>query len=256
MKYTFCIAHFNNSELLIRCIESIIKLPETFDYEVIVVDDFSRDDERQNVLALCSQYGVKVFLNKKNMGVTYSKNKAYRKSSGNWCIFIDCDDYFDTAKLAEFLFDLAAKLEYYVVFSHCIGFSNRQGGYSIGLKEYVSNATGEEALTAIRKKTSSPPPYYGQLRGYEGLGIMNILRKSNTRAYLSEVKCRFYTSDSTIQLSKGSGFYSRLKYLIRGHIIVLSRYRSKMYITRKLKLYALILYYSVRNALYTLNLHK
>ena len=83
---------FNADQYLNRCIKSI--LSQSFsNFELILVNDGSMDGSG----SICEDYAqidkrVKVF-HKKNGGPSSSRNLGIDKSSGDWIIFIDADDY-------------------------------------------------------------------------------------------------------------------------------------------------------------------
>lgn len=75
-----------------QCIESI--LAQTFtDFELILVDDGSKDNSGQ----ICDEYAskdkrVKV-IHKKNGGLSDARNKGMDNATGNYFMFVDSDDY-------------------------------------------------------------------------------------------------------------------------------------------------------------------
>lgn len=247
VKFSFCVPHFNNPSLLRRCLESIKKF--AYCYEVIVVDDCSHEQSKSLAKKYCQALGKEFlfYANKKNMGVTFTKNKCFCRAQGEWIIFIDCDDYFipqlGRKMLEELESDLATAQP--IIMYHCWDPScdSRPEGRYVSLQEYLSVGTGEEALTVINKKLYNRSPYYAQLRGYEGLGIAAILKKTRSRIYVSQFRPRVYTSDSEIQLSKGKGFIRRLKKLGIGHKIFLTLYWNDISVRRKIKLILLTICY-------------
>lgn len=92
VKVSIIIPHYNSSNLLRRLLKSI---PENDAIEIIVVDDKSnmfldelRDCQRDFPY-------VKFFVNDtKNKGAGVSRNIGIEKSSGEWLLFADADDYF------------------------------------------------------------------------------------------------------------------------------------------------------------------
>ena len=75
-----------------QCVDSI--LAQTFsDFELILVDDGSRDKSGQ----ICDEYAglderVKV-IHKENGGLSDARNKGMDRASGNYFMFVDSDDY-------------------------------------------------------------------------------------------------------------------------------------------------------------------
>ena len=77
-----------------NCIKSVINQNiGKINYEIIVVNDGSKD----KTLNICKNFNkekalLRIINNKKNYGVSYSRNLAIRQASGKYIIFIDSDD--------------------------------------------------------------------------------------------------------------------------------------------------------------------
>lgn len=86
------IPNHNRSRHISRCIRSILhqSIPR-YVYEVIIVDDGSYDDSLEKIENFFPD--VKLFKNKKNMGLPYSLNKAINRSKAPYFIRLDSDDF-------------------------------------------------------------------------------------------------------------------------------------------------------------------
>jgi len=92
---------YNSLEFLKETIDSV-KLQTYKNWELIIVDDNSTDGSRKFLIEKYkSEKKIKIFLNKKNYGPGYSRNKAIEKSSGNFLAFLDSDDLWIKTKLLE-----------------------------------------------------------------------------------------------------------------------------------------------------------
>lgn len=86
----------NRKKLLKRAIESV--LSQTYkDMECIVVDDASTDGTGE----LCKSYPIQYFYIPKedSKGGNYARNLGIKASSGNYCAFLDDDDYWLPEKI-------------------------------------------------------------------------------------------------------------------------------------------------------------
>ena len=97
-KYTISIAilNFNRVKFLDRAIRSCVtQYLSDKTKEVIVIDDFSNDRSRKFLRAMNKIYkgSIKVFYNKKNMGVGYCSRLAVNKSRGKYFMRVDSDDF-------------------------------------------------------------------------------------------------------------------------------------------------------------------
>jgi CMP-N-acetylneuraminic acid synthetase len=100
MKVSIIITNFNYGKFIDRCIRSCMNQNYSSgiknlnkDFEVIVIDDCSKDDSREKIIRYKDLHNFKYIFNKKNIGVAASANKAILKSKGKYFIRIDADDY-------------------------------------------------------------------------------------------------------------------------------------------------------------------
>ncbi len=94
MKLSIIIPCFNE----LKTIEEIIKKINSeikFDYEIIVVDDYSSDGSRDKINQIKNTYNLKLIFNEKNYGKGYSIKKGLEKASGDIIIIQDADLEYD-----------------------------------------------------------------------------------------------------------------------------------------------------------------
>ena len=69
-------------------------------WEIIFVDDCSKDDTIKQVLELRGQDSrIKLFQNSANLGAAVSRNNALCEAKGRWIAFLDSDDQWEPTKL-------------------------------------------------------------------------------------------------------------------------------------------------------------
>ena len=84
---------FNVEKYFIECLDSL--LAQTFqDFEIILVNDASTDGSRQIAESYLEKFGGRLSIcdNRKNSGVSYSRNKGLSLSRGEYVFFLDADD--------------------------------------------------------------------------------------------------------------------------------------------------------------------
>jgi O-antigen biosynthesis protein len=96
---------FNKCELTAQCLDAILKLGAKAPFEIIVVDDCSRDETPQ-LLAQCTNF-VRAFRNQENRGFAGSCNRGAAESSGKHIFFLNND----TIPMKGWLDGLAEELE-------------------------------------------------------------------------------------------------------------------------------------------------
>lgn len=100
MKFSVIIPVYNCADRLHISVESILQ--QTYgDFELILVNDGSKD----NSLDICNEYAskdcrVKV-LNQKNSGAGPVRNNAIRNAIGDYLVFCDADDFYDNNALEQ-----------------------------------------------------------------------------------------------------------------------------------------------------------
>lgn len=92
---------YNSEKYLSRCLESIKN--QTFsDFECILVDDGSTDKSG----IICDEYAKNdkrfVVVHQENKGVSSARNAALDIAKGNYCVFVDSDDWCEKNHLEEF----------------------------------------------------------------------------------------------------------------------------------------------------------
>ncbi len=88
MKLSICIVSWNVAELLEKCLISIKKHPPTCAYEIIVVDNASKDMS-PDVVGLFPE--AKLIQNTKNLGFSAANNQAIKESCGEYVLFLNPD---------------------------------------------------------------------------------------------------------------------------------------------------------------------
>lgn len=92
-KISIIIPAYNAEKSIKRCLNSIID-QEMQDYEIIVVNDGSKDNTENEVLSFKDRLGEKLkYYYKENAGVSSARNYGIANAIGDYILFIDSDDY-------------------------------------------------------------------------------------------------------------------------------------------------------------------
>lgn len=87
IKLSIVIVSFNTKDLLLACIESVIKNTAGIDYEIIVVDNGSTDGTVEQI----QNAKVKIIKNKTNLGFARGNNRAKILTGGKYVLFLNSD---------------------------------------------------------------------------------------------------------------------------------------------------------------------
>lgn len=91
---------YNTAQYIVETIESVLKQTYT-NWELIIVDDCSRDNTDQVVKPFLSDVRIRYLKNEKNSGSAVSRNRALREVKGKWIAFLDSDDLWMPDKLSK-----------------------------------------------------------------------------------------------------------------------------------------------------------
>ena len=83
------IVNYNTKELLKQTIESVIKTSKEIQYEIIVVDNASRDDSEEMVRV--NFQSVILIVNDSNLGYSKANNIGIKKATGRYVLLLNSD---------------------------------------------------------------------------------------------------------------------------------------------------------------------
>lgn len=93
-KISIIIPSYNRKDFLVEAIEKIF-LQSYKNYEIIIIDDASNDGTEETInKKYHNNSNIKFFKNEKNSGAGFSRKAGYKKSTGEYIIFLDDDDYY------------------------------------------------------------------------------------------------------------------------------------------------------------------
>lgn len=92
MNFSIIIPVYNVGNYLRECIESVIKQSRV-SYEVILVDDGSKDESTQICDEYTQRYDFISVIHKENGGLSDARNKGIDIAKGEYILFVDGDDY-------------------------------------------------------------------------------------------------------------------------------------------------------------------
>lgn len=93
---------YNGEKTIRLCVDSM--LAQDFkDFELIIVDDGSRDNSLEIIKQEYSKYSNIKIYSKSNGGESSARNYGVDRAKGKWITFIDQDDFVDTDYLSSFM---------------------------------------------------------------------------------------------------------------------------------------------------------
>jgi glycosyltransferase involved in cell wall biosynthesis len=119
---------FNHEKYLIECLQSVVN--QTYkNVELIIVDDFSTDNSREEILEFIKENpNCQVIFNENNIGNCRSFNKAFKISKGRYIIDLSTDDVLMPNRIEEQVYLMESVSNVGVVFSDA-NFINEKSEY-------------------------------------------------------------------------------------------------------------------------------
>lgn len=89
MNISIIIVSWNVRDLLKRCLESVFRFNEGFDFQIIVIDNASSDDTVEMMRQNFPQ--VKLIINQKNKGFAVANNQGIKEAKGDYILLLNPD---------------------------------------------------------------------------------------------------------------------------------------------------------------------
>ncbi len=223
--FSLIIPVFNRAYCIERCLRSVEMRLEAGSFEVVLVDDGSKDnsvDIVKNFITKRADYSLIILAN--NMGVNTARNEAISVAKGDWLILLDSDDELciDGVDMKNIL----SKLQGYDLVSfRCKNSLNELVGPSenapttFSYIDFLSGKKSFETLDLIRRVKNSEKYFENTVNGFEGIGWARLLKEYKKVIVLPSVG-RCYHSDAKNQLMK-LNFIEKSPNMARGYKIFL-----------------------------------
>lgn len=145
-KVSIVVPVYNAEKTVQRTVESLV-YEEERNIEIILVEDCSKDKSWEVCQNLSKRYpNVYCYQNKKNSGVSYTRNHGLEVAGGEYILFVDSDDWV-SGKYAEKLLSAAQQNPNSFVISGFY-FQNEVAGYR---QDYIWEKDGEAVYRITRK---------------------------------------------------------------------------------------------------------
>ncbi|MGL5015757.1 MAG: glycosyltransferase [Bacteroidales bacterium] len=149
MKFSIIVPIYKVEDYLRKCIDSIL-VQSFMDFELILIDDGSPDSSGK----ICDEYAFSdsrvVVIHKKNGGSSSARNYGIRVAQGEYLMFVDSDDYWDSEKALQMINDQLSNSLTEVLIFGCKDYyvdkniiQESRKGY---IRDRVFSRTKEEAL--------------------------------------------------------------------------------------------------------------
>lgn len=206
-KISVIVPVYNVENYVSKCLDSLFK--QTYEnLEIIIVDDCSTDKSKQVVSKLIEgKDNVKFLSNKKNSGLSFTRNRALEVASGDYIGYIDSDDYVPY-DYYEQLVTTALEKEASVVVCDIKSVFTSSGQVlrtSCGTLEnkridFINNGLAASACNKLFKKEEISKYKFAEGKVNEDLAvILPIIIKADKVAYNDKTFYNYIQRDNSIQ---------------------------------------------------------
>lgn len=101
-KFSFIIPVYNCAEYLTECVKSVLETEMNY-YEIILVNDGSRDNSAQICKSLLETNNSIKYIYQENRGVSAARNRGLSIATGDYVLFLDADDTIDSNQMKKAL---------------------------------------------------------------------------------------------------------------------------------------------------------
>lgn len=129
IKLSIIIPIYNSQKYLKNCLDSVLNQinRKQKNIQIILINDASNDNSKKICMAYTNKFNFIDFIdNKKNLGVSLSRNKGIKKSNGEYLLFLDSDDQLSFNSISYLLkkITINQNIDYYFIKSRLIGKKN------------------------------------------------------------------------------------------------------------------------------------
>lgn len=201
---------YNVEKYIERCLRSLFE--QTYDnLEYIFIDDCSWDESMNILMKVYEEYlnrkrAVKVLCHTENKGIAQTRNELLKEATGEYCIFVDSDDYIELNAI-EILYNKACETQAEII--RCNYYENYGGGkYKIAIHECIFDKRQllEKAISSL-----SGVDAMWKLFVKSRLYVQNSLTFENginaCEDYIMSIKL-FYYSNSTVDIPDVLYYYT------------------------------------------------
>ncbi|WAT23983.1 glycosyltransferase family 2 protein [Aerococcus urinaeequi] len=230
MKLSVIIPAYNAEENITQCIDSVL-VQKFKDIEVVIVNDGSNDKTKVIVENIIKNDARIKLISQENSGPTIARRVGYLKSSGEYCIFLDSDDFWDENFLEETMPLLEESYYDLIMFKYKRitdkgVVTYRQPNFFEGVSEFDSDkdeiiseiASGynlNNLVTKIikREMLSEKNPYLGEENldnGEDLVEVLNLIEKARKIYFLDRDFYNYRISENSRSTSFNKNFYKNL----------------------------------------------
>lgn len=196
MKISIITPVFNREDTLLRCLESVTTAISAYstdiDIEHMVVDDGSTDSS----VAILNDYAgtheyITPIVFTANKGVAAARNAAIAASTGDYCLFLDSDDWLDPEAFNNIAYAFATYPDqpYYMFMcdDRMAEFSGIETGHIFTFADFLGNRLNGDFSHLVASHIMKKYPFDEQLRIFEAFNHLKCQREARNVIFINRV---------------------------------------------------------------------
>jgi len=190
-KYTIVTPVYNREKSIVRCIESVLR--QNYNkFEFIIINDGSVDGTKRVIENYSNKDSRLVLINlKENRGVNFARNRGIENTSGDFIIFLDSDDWFADAILAEVNNEINKNQGYshylFTVSDRMKDTSLPENYARMYYKDWLTRKITGDFTSVIKPNCFKHKLFWEQFNGYEGLNWLRVMKGSQPMLFINKV---------------------------------------------------------------------
>lgn len=209
---------YNREDCILRCLESVSAQSAVGGFEHVVVDDGSDDRSKEIVAEFAASHPyVKTLFFDRNRGTNAARNLAIQSACGEYCVFLDSDDYLLPGALDAIMKLISQKSDYrYFMLTIDYRQKDFDSRYGYGAtveyryEDVLSGKMSGDYVHVMPRDVMIKYPFDESLRIYESLILMQYYREVGKMLFLNvpAVAVELHRADSvtldTVRISDGA----------------------------------------------------
>ncbi len=178
---------YNRVSSLQACVESIV--PQYYPgLEIVIVDDCSTDLTREYLKDLAHYDFIKIYLNKENHGVNYSRNRGVELASQKFILFLDSDDQLVDGSLVKVKESIEARPAFthflYVVSDRMEEFRHVTEPQLIRYEDWLNGKVTGDFMHVVLADVLKKHLFFEEFRMFEHLNWLRVKKLTSPQILL------------------------------------------------------------------------
>ncbi len=240
MKITIVTPIYNREDCILRCLESVRgSIIPTCEVEHIIVDDGSTDNTGFIIKEFAKKNNyVKYIRFDKNKGTNAARNKAISIANGEYCVFLDSDDYFDNCIFSVITKTISSHPE---IKHFCFSPDHMVKAYEsnnllknsntklLTYEDFLVERVGGDFFHVMRTDILQRHPFNEELRIHEGVFFLALYKEAQNILFTNIVVNHIELGrNDTVKRETFRNNRSTIKNAIQADVIFLKNYKEDL----------------------------